>query len=380
MVVYVEGVGMTKIDRHYDYSLKDLAANAAFAAIEQAGGIDGIDYLVFSSSLSPLQDNQLDTASYLATSLGLRGIKALNVEAGEASGLAAISVAKSLLESHQADKVLVIGAEKLNEFVSFKVYKQLQMLYDGDTKSFYNIGYAGDAAILMRLYMDTYNVDREVMSYWPALMHSNAKENPYAMLNFAIKPDKVAKSQILADPITLLDSYPLGDGAAAIVLSNKDMSTSPIAKISAVESSTGYGSIELSDDPLLFDSLSEAYRRISNIADTSNLDFIEIHDSFTITAMVILETLGLAKRGKAAELVSTGYFSPGGKGPLANPSGGLKARGHPLGATGVYQIAESSLQIANKFPGIKVNNAKKGLVVSLNGLGSSSYVALVEGV
>ncbi|MFP3227546.1 MAG: thiolase family protein [Caldisphaera sp.] len=380
MVVYVEGVGMTKIDRHYDYSLKDLAANAAFAAIEQAGGIDGIDYLVFSSSLSPLQDNQLDTASYLATSLGLRGIKALNVEAGEASGLAAISVAKSLLESHQADKVLVIGAEKLNEFVSSKVYKQLQMLYDGDTKSFYNIGYAGDAAILMRLYMDTYNVDREVMSYWPALMHSNAKENPYAMLNFAIKPDKVAKSQILADPITLLDSYPLGDGAAAIVLSNKDMSTSPIAKISAVESSTGYGSIELSDDPLLFDSLSEAYRRISNIADTSNLDFIEIHDSFTITAMVILETLGLAKRGKAAELVSTGYFSPGGKGPLANPSGGLKARGHPLGATGVYQIAESSLQIANKFPGIKVNNAKKGLVVSLNGLGSSSYVALVEGV
>jgi acetyl-CoA acetyltransferase len=149
MVVYVEGVGMTKIDRHYDYSLKDLAANAAFAAIEQAGGIDGIDYLVFSSSLSPLQDNQLDTASYLATSLGLRGIKALNVEAGEASGLAAISVAKSLLESHQADKVLVIGAEKLNEFVSSKVYKQLQMLYDGDTKSFYNIGYAGDAAILI---------------------------------------------------------------------------------------------------------------------------------------------------------------------------------------------------------------------------------------
>ncbi|MGC9134235.1 thiolase family protein [Caldisphaera sp.] len=380
MVVYVEGVGMTKIDRHYDYSLKDLAANAAFAAIEQAGGVDGIDYLVFSSSLSSLQDNQLDTASYLATSLGLRGIRALNVEAGEASGLAAISVAKSLLESHQADKVLVIGAEKLNEFVSSKVYKQLQMLYDGDTKSFYNIGFAGDAAILMRLYMDTYNVDRELMSYWPALMHSNAKENPYAMLNFAIKPDKVAKSQILADPITLLDSYPLGDGAAAIVLSNKDMSSSPLAKISAIESSTGYGSIELSEDPLLFDSLSEAFRRISNIADTSNLDFIEIHDSFTITAMIILETLGLANRGKAAELVSTGYFSPGGKGPLANPSGGLKARGHPLGATGVYQIAESSLQVANKFPGVKANNAKKGLVVSLNGLGSSSYVALVEGV
>ncbi len=380
MVVYVEGVGMTKIDRHYDFSLKDLAAKAAFNAIDQAGGTDGIDYLIFSSSLASLQDSQLDSASYLALSLGLKGVRALNVEAGEASGLAAISVAKSLLESHQADKVLVVGAEKLNEFVSSKVYKQLQMLYDGDTKSFYNIGFAGEAALLMRLYMDTYNVDRETMSYWPALMHSNAKENPYAMLNFAIKPDKVAKSQILADPITLLDSYPLGDGAAAVILSNKDVAKSPIAKISAIESSTGYGSIELSDDPLQFDSLSDAYRRISNIADVSNIDFIEIHDSFTITAMIILETLGLANRGKAAELVSTGYFSPGGKGPAANLSGGLKARGHPLGATGVYQIVESSLQVSGKFPGIKLSNAKKGLVVSLNGLGSSAYVALVEEV
>ncbi|AFZ70264.1 acetyl-CoA acetyltransferase [Caldisphaera lagunensis DSM 15908] len=380
MVVYVEGVGMTKIDRHYDYSLKDLAAKAAFNAIDQSGGADGIDYLIFSSSLASLQDSQLDSASYLATSLGLKGVRALNIEAGEASGLAAISVAKSLLESHQADKVLVVGAEKLNEFVSSKVYKQLQMLYDGDTKSFYNIGFAGEAALLMRLYMDTYNINRDTMSYWPALMHSNAKENPYAMLNFAIKPDKVAKSQILADPITLLDSYPLGDGAAAVVLSNRDVARSPIAKISAIESSTGYGSIEMSDDPLQFDSLSDAYRRISNIADLSNIDFIEIHDSFTITAMIILETLGFANRGKAAELVSTGYFSPGGKGPVANPSGGLKARGHPLGATGIYQIAESSLQVSGKFPGIKISNAKKGLVVSLNGLGSSAYVALVEGV
>ena len=380
MVVYVEGVGLTKIDRHYDYSLKDLAARAAFSAIDQAGGLDGIDYLIFSSSLASLQDSQLDSASYLASSLGLKGVRALNVEAGEASGLAAISVAKSLLESHQADKVLVVGAEKLNEFVSSKVYKQLQMLYDGDTKSFYNVGFAGEAALLMRLYMDTYNVDRDTMSYWPALMHANAKENPYAMLNFAIKPDKVAKSQILADPITLLDSYPLGDGAAAVVLSNRDVARSPIAKISAIESSTGYGSIELSDDPLQFDSLSDAYRRISNIADVSNIDFVEIHDSFTITAMIILETLGLANRGKAAEKVSTGYFSPGGKGPVANPSGGLKARGHPIGATGIYQIVESSLQVSGKFPGIKISNAKKGLVVSLNALGSSAYVALVEGV
>ncbi|MDP8002726.1 MAG: thiolase family protein [Caldisphaera sp.] len=380
MVVYIEGVGMTKIDRHYDLSLKDLAATAAFKAIDQSGGIDGIDFLVFSNSLAPLQDSQLDIAGYISTSLGLKGIRALNIEAGEASGLAAISVAKSILESNQADKVLVVGGEKLTEFVTSKTYRHLQMVYDSDTRSFYNSGFAGDAALIMRLYMDTYNVDREIMSYWPALMHSHAKENPYAMLNFAIKPEKVSKSQVLADPITLLDAYPLGDGAAALVLSTKDIVKSPLAKITAIESSTGYGSFELSEDPLVLDSLIEAYRRLSSIVDTSNIDFIEIHDSFTITALMILESIGLANRGKAAELVAQGYFSAGGKGPMANPSGGLKARGHPLGATGIYQVAESALQVSNSFPGVKVANARKGLVVSLNGFGSNAYVSLIERV
>ncbi|MCE4623859.1 MAG: thiolase family protein [Caldisphaeraceae archaeon] len=380
MVVYIEGVGLTKVGRHYGLSIKDLAAQVAFNAIEQVGEPEGIDYLIFSSALAPLQDNQLDIAGYVSSYIGLRGIRALNVEAGEASGLAAISIAKSLLESHQADKVLVIGAEKLTEYVSSKAYKQLQMLYDSDLRSFYNIGFAADAALLMRLYMNTYDVDRETLSYWPALMHSNAKENPYAMLRFAIKPDRVSKSQILADPITLLDAYPIGDGAAAVIVSSKDVVKAPLAKVTAIESSTGLGEIELLDDPLIFDSLLNAYRKLSSIADVSQIDFMEIHDSFTIVAPIILESIGLAERGKAPELIAEGHFSSNGDKPLINPSGGLKARGHPIGATGVYQVAESALQISGEFPGIKVDNARRGLVISLNGLGSNSYVALLEGV
>ncbi|MEB2792672.1 MAG: thiolase family protein [Caldisphaeraceae archaeon] len=380
MVVYIEGVGLTKVGRHYGLSIKDLAAQVAFNAIEQVGEPEGIDYLIFSSALAPLQDNQLDIAGYVSSYIGLRGIRALNVEAGEASGLAAISIAKSLLESHQADKVLVIGAEKLTEYVSSKAYKQLQMLYDSDLRSFYNIGFAADAALLMRLYMNTYDVDRETLSYWPALMHSNAKENPYAMLRFAIKPDRVSKSQILADPITLLDAYPIGDGAAAVIVSSKDVVKAPLAKVTAIESSTGLGEIELLDDPLIFDSLLNAYRKLSSIADVSQIDFMEIHDSFTIVAPIILESIGLAERGKAPELIAEGHFSLNGDKPLINPSGGLKARGHPIGATGVYQVAESALQISGEFSGIKVDNARRGLVISLNGLGSNSYVALLEGV
>jgi acetyl-CoA C-acetyltransferase/acetyl-CoA acyltransferase len=378
--VFVEGVGMTKIERHYEKGLSHLAAEAAFKALDEAGGPGGVDYIVVANALATLQDEQLDLGGYLATSLGLRGVRALTIEAGEASGLAAAQVAASLIESGMADKVLLVGVEKVTEFPSGKAYRHLQMVYDSESRSYYNVGFAADAAMLTRLYMETYGVDRELLSYWPALMHNNAKENPYAMLNFAIKPDRVSKALAIAEPLTLLDTFPLGDGAAAIVLSSKDSSSKPMAKITAIESATGLGSIELSDDPLIIDSVAEAYKRLSSLTGVDRFDFIELHDSFTITALLILESIGVAPKGKAAEMVAQGSFSPTGPGPVANPSGGLKARGHPIGATGVYQLAEASLQVAGKFPGVQVRGAKRGLVISMNGLGSNSFVALVEGV
>ncbi len=380
MGVLVEGVGMVKVERHYEKGLADLAAEAAFSALDGAGGQRAVDYLVISNTLGSLQDEQLDLGGYLATSLGLRGARALNIEAGEASGLAAVQVAASLLDSGMAERVLVVGVEKATEFPSAKVYRHLQMLYDAESRSHYNLGFAADAAILTRVYLETYGIDRELLSYWPALMHSNAKENPYAMLNFAIKPERVSKALMIADPVTLMDTFPIGDGAAALVLSSGDSGGTPIAQIAGVESSTGLGSIELSDDPLTIDSVAEAYKRLLSLTGVDGFDFVELHDSFTITALLTLETIGLAPKGKAAELVAQGAFSPTGRGPVANPSGGLKARGHPIGATGVYQVAEAALQVAGRFPGVQVRDARRGLVISMNGIGSNAYAALVEGV
>jgi len=377
---FIEGVGMVKVERHYEKGLFDLASEAAFSAIDQAGGASGIDYIIASNALGEVQDEQLDLGGYLASELGLRGVRSLRVEAGEASGLAALAIANSLIESNMADRVLVVGVEKVTEFQSAKVYRHLQMLFNSNSRSFYNAGFAADAGLLTRVYLDTYDVDRELLSYWPALMHSNAKENPYAMLNFALKPDKVSKSQVMADPVTLLDTFPLGDGAAALVLSSKDSVNNPLAKVSAIESATGLGSMELSDDPLTIDSLTEAYRRLQNVTSFESVDVIELHDSFTIMGVLTLETLGLAPKGKAPELIANGAFSINGRGPVVNPSGGLKARGHPIGATGVYQAAEVALQVAGRFPGLQVRGAKRGLAISMNGLGSNSYVALMEGV
>ncbi|MCE4612511.1 MAG: thiolase family protein [Desulfurococcales archaeon] len=376
------GYGLTRVERHYDKGVRELAAEATEKALEHSG-IENVDFIVVASSLSYLQEPQLDIAGYLASFLGLRGARSFAVEAGESSGAAALQVAKSLIDSGHASTVLVVGIDKLTDYPSQETYRHLQLLYDTYSDAFYNIGHAGIAGILMRLYMKAYGVSREILSYWPSMMHSHGSSNPYAMLRFRVDPSKVHSSAPLAEPVTLMDAYPLGDGAAAIVMSSSEgpRAGDPAAELVRIESSTGFPSPALSDDPLKIDSLAASMSRLGiSPRDLGNVDVMEIHDSFTITGLLILETLGLADRGKAPESVAEGRFTVGGDGPLVNPSGGLKSRGHPIGATDVYKAAEIVMQLDGSFPGVKAQDARLGLLVSVNGFGSSSYVGLFKSV
>lgn len=373
-MVGVLGVGMVRINRHYPKSLRDLAVEAAAQAVNDAG-VDGVDYLITASSVSYRQVGQLDLGGYLASYLGLRGVRSLSVETGEASGLAGLMTAYSLVKSGAADTVLLVGVDKLTEYNSGEAYDMVEGLYDVEGEAFYNIGHAGVAGLLMRLYMHEYGVDRLTMSYWPAVMHANAKQNPYAMLRFAVTPEKVASAMPLADPITLLDSYPLGDGAAAVVVSRRGGQV----EITRVESATGFPSPAHRDNPLHIESVEEAVSRLGLDREAlEKIDVMEIHDSFTITAYMILETLGLSDKGRAPKDLAEGKYTVEGDGPTLNPSGGLKARGHPIGATGVYQVAEIAMQLRGDFPGVKVDGARRGMVISMNAMGSSAYTALLQ--
>ncbi len=373
---------LTRVNRYYEKDVRKLAAEVAFNVIDSAI-VDDVDYVIVGSSLSYLQSPQLDLASYIAGYIGLRGARALTVEAGEASGLAAVQIAKSLIDSNHAERVLVVGVDKLTDHVSSETYRHLQSIYDTESDAVYNIGHAGIAGLLMRLYMSRYGVSREDMAYWPVTMHSHGKSNPYAMLRFNVSLEKVINAMPVADPITLLDLYPIGDGASAILLSSHEDSKAgdAIAELVRIESATGYPSPALRDDPLFVESLEEASRRLNmGTREWERVDVIELHDTSTITAYMILETLGIVDKGRAPQEVAKGRFTVGGEGPVINPSGGLKSRGHPVGATGVYQIAEVSLQLAGEFPGVRVDDAKLGAVISINGHGSSSYVGLLRSV
>lgn len=374
-MVYVTRAGMVRVGRHYEKGPRDLAFEAVREALSHVDA-DSIDYLVVASSMSYLQSPQLDLASYIASSLGVHVKSALAVEAGENSGLAAVEVGVNLIRAHAAEKVLVVGVDKLTDYQSNPTYEMLEAIYDTESDAVYNIGHAAPLALLMRMYMEKYGVDRETLAYWPALMHAHAKENPYAMLRFAIKPEKVASAMPIAEPITLLDAYPLGDGAAAVLLSSEDVKGDHLAKITSVASAVGTPSIALAEDPLSLDAVAKLASEL-NIA-SEKIDVVEVHDSFTITGILILESLGLAPRGKAAELVASGHFSADGEGPLVNASGGLKARGNPIGATGVYMVAELALQLAGKFPGVRREGAEKGLAVGVNGHGSSARMIVLE--
>ncbi len=374
-MVYISGVGLVPVGRHYSKSVRDLAAEAAEKALSSAG-IDSVDYVIVASSLSYLQEPQLDLASYVASDAGLTTARRMTVETGESSGLAAVEAAVALLRSGLAKKVLVVGVDKLTEHVSSLAYEDLQLIYDSESEAFYNIGHASVAAIQARLYMARYGVGRDQLSLWPAMMHAHGKENPYAMLRFAIDPSRVAKALPLAEPLTLLDAYPLGDGAAAVVLMADDQHGDHMARIAATASVPGLPSIALRDDPLRLEALEAIARQLAPQPDA--LDVVELHDPFSIYGLLSLEALGLAPPGKAAEAIAEGKFTVGGEGPLVNPSGGLKARGHPVGATDVYKVAEVALQLAGEFPGVRVEGARRGLVVSFNGPGSQARGLLLE--
>ena len=376
--VYVAGVGMTRIGRHYEKGLLDLAAEAAWRAIDEAGGVVP-DAVVVGNMMSSSLQSQDSLGAYIAAGIGLKGRPAFKVEAACGSGGAAVYTGVSLVASGMADSVLVIGVEKMTDFPTAVVTEALAQAADAEYELFYGATFVGLNAMLMRLYMEKYGVSRDEMSAWPVLMHRNGAVNPYAQVRREITVEDVARSQVVADPIRLLDSSPIGDGAAAVLLVSEDLAgrlpEKPVVAITGAGMSVD--TVELSNRESLDEirAAKEAAEKALGMAglEPSSLDVVEIHDAFTINAYLLLEALRLAPKGEAARLVAQGRFHPGDK-PTANPSGGLKSRGHPVGATGVYQVAEVAMQLRGDFPGVKVPDAEHGLALNMGGDGSTVTV------
>ncbi len=378
----VAGFGAVRIDRHFGMSSIDLAVESLKDLESRHTDIDLAPDTVIVSSMHPeIMQEQSGIAGVMADYLDLKGVRVYRVESGEASGLAAVNMAYTLIRSGLSRSTLVIGVEKVTEYPTSMITRAYSLIEDSDYKGFYGVTPAAEAALLAKIYMKRYGYSYQDLYKWPYLMHSTATTNPYAQLKFRLKDTSYEKSPIISDPLRLVDMFPYGDGAACIVVSDG----SAVDKRDAVIAIAGVGaSSDIVDpfvrsDPVFFDAVKNSFNQAVAMADVNRdqIKYIELHDSFTPYAYIAMESMGLVERGASVRSLSDDLTI---NGTYVNLSGGLKARGHPWGATGVYQVGEVFRALRGEEQYRSIDPIYAGLAQNMNGPGAQSYTTLLRRV
>ncbi len=387
--VFLVGVGLTKIGRFFEKHAKDLFAEALWRAIDDAGGLKPRAIVVGNMTSSVLM-GQDSLGALVADYAGLRGIPAFKVEAACGSGGAALYAAYALVKSGVVDVVAAGGVEKLTEANTEYVTRALAQAADADFEVFYGATFTGLNAMVARLYKSLFGYSDEDLSYWPLKMHEYASFNPYAQLPRKTTMKEILESPLIADPIRLYHAAPIGDGAAVVILVKGEDKAREVAKatgrdvlveLSSVAMATDSVDLASRNDLLTMESTVVATRDAMQRAgvEQRNIDYVELHDAFHVTGFVALEDLGFAPKGMGAKLFKEGKFQRGDK-PEVNFSGGLKARGHPVGATGIYQAAEAAMQLRGDFPGYKASSPETALTHNIGGISTIAIVSVFKRV
>ena len=376
----VTGVGCTKVGEHWGSSVLDLAVEACLKALDDAGNPD-VRAIYVGNAASELLNEQGNLAALLADVLALGGVKAVEVRAGDASGALAFHQACLDVAASGEGAVLVCGVEKMTDVLAPEV-ERIGMLFEDSRCTFHSgITIPGLCALLTRLYMSSYGADYEDIVLFAVNDHENASRNPYAQYPFPVKPEVIVRSPLVADPVRLFDTPGVGDGAAAIVvrpLEEAKRAGDGLVLVLASEVASGRMNICERETPLSIGSLKTAAKRALEAAKmgVKDVDFFELHNTTSVVGILALEELGLAKPGEGWRLVKEGQIAIGGAFPV-NTMGGLKGRGHPWGATGIYQLVEATWQLRGEAGDNQVDGAEVGLAHNMAGLGSISCVHIL---
>ncbi len=381
--VAIIGIGQTKVGEHWEKSLRQLAADAIRAAMADAG-IERADALYVGNALSGEISGQEHLGALVADFAGLRGIEAVRVEAGGASGAAALRVGYLAVAGGLRDVVIVCGVSKMTDQVDSLRAAALALTLDGDYEAVHGLSLAAVWALVMRRYMHEHGVKHEDFAPFAVNAHRNAANNPYAMFRRPISTQAFARAPAIADPIGLLDAAPLGDGAAAVVLCPARQAREFTDRaVDIVASAVATDAVALHDrqDPLFlaaaFESAGRAYKQAG--VGPEDIDLFELHDEFSIAAALSLEACGFAERGRGVRLAQEGEIALGGRIPIST-MGGLKARGHPVGATGLYQVVEVVQQLRGEAGANQVKGARLGMAQSLGGSGATAITHILKAI
>lgn len=372
------GIGQTKVGEHWEKSLREIGGDAALAAMQDAG-VDKVDALFVGNMLSPLVSGQNQLGAFLADWVGLWKQEAVKVEAACGSGAAAFRAGLMAVASGDVESALVVGVEKMTDKAGRDVTAALATAADADYEVEQGVSFVGLNALVMRRYMHEFGWKHEHFASFSINAHANAMHNPYARLHEKITVEKFEKSAMVATPINLLDASPIGDGAAAIVIVPAEKLTrQPRITVAASGAATDTIAVHSRKDPMF---LSAAYLSAKQAYDMAGLspadiDFFELHDAFSIMSALSLEASGFAERGQGIRLGLDNEISIGGKIPVCT-RGGLKARGHPVGATGIYQLVEVIQQLRGECDKTQVGGARVGMAQNIGGSGASIYTHIL---
>jgi acetyl-CoA C-acetyltransferase len=344
--------------------------------------IEAADALYVGNMLSGELGGQEHLGALVADFVGLRGIEAMKVEAACASGAAALRVGMFAVASGMHEVVMVCGVEKMTDAVGDEVTSGLAMAADQEYEVSQGISFVGLNALLMRRYMHQYDVKHEHFAGFAVNAHKNGANNPNAMFQSPIKAETYLKASMIADPINLMDSSPVCDGAACLILAPAEHYRSK-AQAHILASAVATDSLAIHDrrDPLTLDAVALSSQKAYAQArlTPADINLFEVHDAFTIMAALSLEASGFAPKGRGVCLAVDGEIGINGRLPMST-MGGLKARGHPVGATGVYQVAEIVTQLTGKAGKNQVQGARIGMAQNIGGSGATVITHILGGV
>ena len=380
--IAVLGIGQTKVDEHWDKSLRELGGEAAFLAMQDAG-MDKVDALYVGNMLSPMVSGQNQLGTFFSDWIGLWHQEAVKIEAACGSGSAAFRSALMAVASGDVESALVVGVEKMTDKAGKDVTAALATAADADYELEQGVSFVGINAMVMRRYMHEFGWKHEDFAPFSINAHANAMHNPYARLHEKVTVEKFEKSSMVATPINLLDASPVGDGAAAaIIVPAEKVLRQPKVIVAASAAATDTIGVHSRKDPMFLNAAYLSSKQAYAMAGLtpSDIDFFELHDAFSIMAALSLEASGFAERGQGVRLGLDNKIHPKGNLPICT-RGGLKARGHPVGATGMYQIVEVVQQLRGECDTTQVDGARVGMAQNIGGSGATimTHILSVEG-
>ncbi len=378
--VVVIGAGMTKFGELWDKSIKDMFVEAALKAIEDAG-VKQIDSMYVGAMSSGLFVGQEHLGAVMADYLGVTPIPATHVESACASGGVSFRQAYLEVASGASDIVLAGGVEKMTDGAD--VTEALATAADQEYEVYQGVTFPGLYAMIAQAHMKEFGTTRKQLGAVAVKNHKNGAKNPNAQFRSEITLDQVLNATMVSDPFGLLDCSPVSDGAAAVIVTTMEMAKKHKKKpIKVIASAQASDTIALHSRPSIttLGSVVNAAKKAYKMAGIkpSNIDLCEVHDCFTIAEIVVSEDLGFFKKGEGGKAAEKGLTAIDGKIPI-NTSGGLKSKGHPVGATGIAQIIEIYEQLNGKAGDRQVKGARIGMAQNMGGSGASCVIHILEG-